>query len=778
MDRQRRKRLIDLALVAGVFVPWFAIFVLHAQEAARHGFAQPGFDVAGSPTPGGPPQVTSFRREWNGRSDAIRVGDRILSVGSRDLHGVGHIGFDAAALAEADGRSSIEVTIERAGERRQAVIELARAQYPWMRSLANGVTALVALLVLLRAPPSSAPRSLFAAFMGLAITQAGFHGPAEWQTWLSKGIFYLGSPLAVVLVVRWALRFPPEAKPWPARVYWLPWLLLPVAYAVRVNYFVGTLFPADWTPRLVAAFDALAIAGCIGIVTANAIRSDGLGRRRAKWILWGSWVGLAPAFVVSAVNSFGNEPWFVHDFSLLFGMAMLWPLSFLVAITRQHLFDINRLLSATATLSLLATLLLSLVVTLVPWLADQLQAQAGWSTGGSQLAMTLLLVAVSGSVQQRVRPYLEARLFPDRLVVENGVQRLIAGLNSAKSSGEMLEATAEAFVELLNPDSCVIYQRQSAAFVPAVLSGHAPGPPIESQGPIVAILAGRKDALVAAQRGLLRPIERGLLEELDAAVVCPLWVGDVLDGFLCLGPKCSGDEFTPSDIAWIQTACESLGRELRIRQAEQTIEEGRVLQERYRDYVPDSVASELEAGVLPEAAESEVSVLFVDVRGYAAWADRRDPAEVFETVNRYTEAVTTVVTEHGGSVVEFNGDGMMAVFGAPQELERKERAALIAAHEIPEAVAGLGLDVGVGVATGPAFVGSIRGVDRRIWSALGATTNLASRLQSMTREFEAVALIDGLTFERAGAIAQTLRPQGRVRVRGFQERVEVYGLPV
>ncbi len=114
MDRRRRKRLIDLALVIGVFVPWFAIFVLHAQEAAQHGFAQPGFVVAGSPTPGGPPQVTSFRREWNGRSDAIRVGDRILSVGSRDLHGVGHIGFDAAALAEANGRSSIEVTIERA----------------------------------------------------------------------------------------------------------------------------------------------------------------------------------------------------------------------------------------------------------------------------------------------------------------------------------------------------------------------------------------------------------------------------------------------------------------------------------------------------------------------------------------------------------------------------------------------------------------------------------------------------------------------------------------
>ncbi len=119
---------------------------------------------------------------------------------------------------------------------------------------------------------------------------------------------------------------------------------------------------------------------------------------------------------------------------------------------------------------------------------------------------------------------------------------------------------------------------------------------------------------------------------------------------------------------------------------------------------------------------------------------------------------------------------MMALFGAPLPLERKERAALIAAQEIPEAVSALGLDVGVGVATGPAFVGNIRGVDRHIWTALGSTTNLASRLQSLTRDFKALLLVDRTTFERAGAIAQTLHAHGPVRVRGFQERVEIYGL--
>jgi len=776
MDRQRRKRLIDLVLIAGVFVPWVAIFVLHIQVTMQHGFAQPGFNVAGSSLPGGAPRVTSLRREWNVASDAIRVGDRILKIGDRDLHGVGHIGFDAAALHAANGRDSVPATIEREGEQRQVFVEFARTKYPWMRSLANGITALVALLVLLRAPPSAAPRSLFAAFMALAITQTAFHGPAEWQTWLSRWIFYLGNPIAITLIARWALRFPPEARPWPAHVYWLPWLLLPLGFLARLDYLIGTLFPPDWTPRLVAGLDALIIAGCIGIVTTNSIRADGLGRRRAKWVLWGAWVGLAPGFLVSLANSLSDAPWLQLDYSIVFGIGALWPLSFLVAITRQHLFDIDRLLSATASLTLLATFLLSAVLTFVPWFANQLQLQFGLSAGTSEVALTFLLVAVSARAQKRVRPLLEERLFPERQVVEQGVRALVARLDSAESAKKMLETTCETLSESFQPDSSVIYQSSGDSFAPVVLFGHAPGPSIGREGPVVAMLANRSDAIFAAQRSSLRPLERALLDELNAAVVCPIRIGDDLHGFLCLGPKRSGDEFTPVDIGWIQRACEAVGQELRVREAEKTLEEGRRLQERYREFVPGPVANQLESGSLPEATELEVSVLFTDLRGYSAWAEQRRPDEVFDVVNRYTEAVTRVVRENGGSVVEFNGDGIMAIFGAPHPIDRKERAALLAAHEIPEALGGLGLDVAVGIATGPAYVGSIRGADRQIWSALGATTNLASRLQSMTRDLGAAALIDGPTYDNSGAIARFLRPLGPLRVRGFQERVEVYAL--
>jgi adenylate cyclase len=139
-------------------------------------------------------------------------------------------------------------------------------------------------------------------------------------------------------------------------------------------------------------------------------------------------------------------------------------------------------------------------------------------------------------------------------------------------------------------------------------------------------------------------------------------------------------------------------------------------------------------------------------------------------------------------VVEFNGDGMMAVFGAPRELAHKERAAVEAWREIVAAVvalpvddaggAGTKLSVGVGIATGTAFVGNIQAVDRLIWSAIGNTTNLAARLQSLTRELDAAIVIDTTTFERGQPAAADFDERADVAIRGRRETQDVYTLPL
>jgi adenylate cyclase len=88
------------------------------------------------------------------------------------------------------------------------------------------------------------------------------------------------------------------------------------------------------------------------------------------------------------------------------------------------------------------------------------------------------------------------------------------------------------------------------------------------------------------------------------------------------------------------------------------------------------------------------------------------------------------------------------------------------------------LSVGVGVATGTAFVGSIRSTDRMIWSAVGNTTNLAARLQSLTRELDAAIAIDETTRERASYVCSDFARHENLAIRGRTERFDVFVLPL
>ncbi len=88
------------------------------------------------------------------------------------------------------------------------------------------------------------------------------------------------------------------------------------------------------------------------------------------------------------------------------------------------------------------------------------------------------------------------------------------------------------------------------------------------------------------------------------------------------------------------------------------------------------------------------------------------------------------------------------------------------------------LSVGVGIATGEAFVGNIRAVDRMIWSAIGNTTNPAARLQSLTRDLDASVVIDNGTWERAQPAAADFEKRPEVPIRGRRETQDVYVLPM
>jgi class 3 adenylate cyclase len=342
---------------------------------------------------------------------------------------------------------------------------------------------------------------------------------------------------------------------------------------------------------------------------------------------------------------------------------------------------------------------------------------------------------------------------------------------------------------VLRPDCCVIYARAGGSFAPVFSRGKLVPPAFDADNAVVQKLEKRTVPLLldgAARRQRLDAADLAAVETLGVEVLLPIIYQGTLAAFVCLGHKRSGDVYIATDIALLTAVANRISTELQRFTLDDVRRQARAMQDSLRRYVPGAVARHLEVGHELEAETRDVSILFVDIRGYTTFSESRSAQEIFQVLNRYTEAVSGIVRKHLGSLVEFHGDGLMVVFGAPEEIQGKERFAVRAAREVVAAVKalalgsageeGAALEVGVGIATGPAFVGNIRAVDRMIWGAVGNTTNLAARLQSLSRELRASIVIDSATYVAADGATEDFRKHAQVSIKGRARSEDVYAL--
>ena len=165
---------------------------------------------------------------------------------------------------------------------------------------------------------------------------------------------------------------------------------------------------------------------------------------------------------------------------------------------------------------------------------------------------------------------------------------------------------------------------------------------------------------------------------------------------------------------------------------------------RVASYTPKHLAEKiLKARSALEGERRQVTVLFADLAGFTALAEKRDPEEVHEIIDRCFELITAEVHRFEGTVNQYTGDGVMALFGAPIAHEDAPRRAAHAALGVQQALReygrqlhaerGVTLKLRVGMNTGPVVVGKIGDDLRMDYTAVGDTTNLAARLQQIAR---------------------------------------------
>jgi adenylate cyclase len=199
----------------------------------------------------------------------------------------------------------------------------------------------------------------------------------------------------------------------------------------------------------------------------------------------------------------------------------------------------------------------------------------------------------------------------------------------------------------------------------------------------------------------------------------------------------------------------------------------------FGSYVDRRVVERVLRGDLKVAPERRrVTVMFIDIRGFTTFSETREPEEVYATLSATLDMFASEVQRQGGIVNKFLGDGLMAIFGAPESqpdhARRAVRAALFIRDEARRRAAKQfpGLRIGIGIHTGSVVVGDL-GSARREYTAIGDVVNVASRVEAANKDLKTTILATDAVIEALGSEA-SVRPQPPLPLRGRAGAVPLF----
>lgn len=210
----------------------------------------------------------------------------------------------------------------------------------------------------------------------------------------------------------------------------------------------------------------------------------------------------------------------------------------------------------------------------------------------------------------------------------------------------------------------------------------------------------------------------------------------------------------------------------------------KLISETFGRFLSDDIVKELldtPGGLTLGGKKREVTILMSDLRGFTALSERMDPEELITMLNHYLAEMTDVIQSYKGTIIEFLGDGIFAIFGAPVASKTHACDAVAAALKMQQRMEAVNewnsernypfLEMGIGINSGETIVGNIGSEKRTKYGVVGSNVNLTGRIESYT--IAGQILISGSTYSATGAELKVAK-EVMAHPKGVDESIKLY----
>jgi class 3 adenylate cyclase len=483
-------------------------------------------------------------------------------------------------------------------------------------------------------------------------------------------------------------------------------------------------------------------------------------------------------------------------------LVVFFPVSITYSIVQHNLFDADAIIRRTLGYVVVTALIVGAYV-LVSVALNVLLGQ--YQLAQSQtfpILFTLGVILVFNPLRDRIQALVDRLFFRKEYDYGAIVEKVSGAMTSILELPQILKHLVQTFMEdmYIDTSSVMLLTPDGTQYQVHLADGDqkqaVENKTFKREDPLLEIIEKEKRALT--KYDLVEDPKYKVVSEssafdfdaLHASLIVPLVYQDQMIGSLNLGEKKSGKSYNREDIDLLRTLAHQGAVAIEnARMVEEIIEKERLkakIMDSFGKYVTSEVRDQILEGRIPLDGETkDVTVLFADLRGFTTLAESTSPKEVVKIINGYFSEMAEAIGQNHGLVLQFIGDEIEAVFGAPSPLENHPthavraglamRDRLVSVNEKLQKKGYAPLRHGIGIHTGNVVAANIGSEDRLSYALVGDTVNTASRIQGLNKEFGTDLLISATTVERL-VDKINIEKMPATTVKGKKDPVEIYKL--